>query len=192
MRVTDKIEVDGKTYDYQVAYGLWQCSTCDGVSLYLMTEDDWVGDPDLSYFDMATIVYPDEKKFEGSVPDAVRKSYVEAKKVMKVSADAFAVLARRTLEQICEDQNAKGRSLKERIRNLADKEVIPKNLAGMADALRSLGNMGAHTVDFEFGWEEVNALDDFLVAVIEYVYIASQKIERLNKSIAAKQKKRKN
>jgi len=186
IRVVDEIEADGQKYDYPVDYTLWQCSTCDGVSLYLVTQDDW-SNPEDDYFDVASMVYPDEKKFENVVPDSVRNSYAEAKKVKNNSSCAFAVLIRRSLEQICVDQDATGQSLKDKISDLASKDIIPKNLSRMADALRFLGNMGAHAVKYDFGWEEVRAMDDFLVAVIEYVYVAPHKVQKLAESIQAKQ-----
>lgn len=187
----DKIEANGATYDYPINYRLWRCSTCEGISLYLTSSDDYNGDPEETYFDIANLVYPDEKKFESTVPEIVRRSYIEARKVKQISAYAFAILIRKALEQVCLDQGAKGHSLKEKIGDLAKKDIIPKNLVRMADALRFLGNVGAHEVNYNFGWEEVRAMDDFLIAVIEYVYVAPQKVKRLADSINIKRNAKK-
>ncbi len=188
VRVVDEIEVDGNTYDYTALFGLYQCSTCDTPSLYLATEDDFSGDPNEKYLDVAALVYPDQKKLEDSVPEKVRKNYLEARKVKKISYASFAVLIGRVLEQVCLDQKAKGRTLRENLEDLAKREIIPKNLASMTDILRTLRNVSAHANDYDIEWEEVNAMDDFLVAIIEYVYVAPEKIKRLNESMKKKRR----
>lgn len=192
VKVVDEVEFDGRSYDYTGWFDLWQCSTCDTPSLYVVTEDDFSGDPTEKYFNIANRVYPVEKKLDQVVPEKVRNDYLRARKVKKIDSGAFAVLIRGCLERICVEQNASGNSLKKKIDDLAKRDIIPKNLASMAETLRFLGNLGAHATDYEFGWQEVDAMDEFLVAVIEYVYVAPQKVQKLAETIQKKQNPQQN
>lgn len=57
---------------------------------------------------------------------------------------AAAIMVRRTMEEICEDKEAKGDNLKKRIADLGTRIVIPGELIGGMDDLRLLGNDAAH------------------------------------------------
>jgi hypothetical protein len=57
---------------------------------------------------------------------------------------AAAIMVRRTMEEICADQSAKGHDLKARIENLRQKVVLPKELLDAADELRIFGNDATH------------------------------------------------
>jgi hypothetical protein len=59
----------------------------------------------------------------------------------------------------------------------------------MANTLRFLGNLGAHEIDFDFERQETQAMQDFLVAMLEYVYVAPGRIKSLQESIEKKTKK---
>ena len=54
---------------------------------------------------------------------------------------ASAIMVRRTLEEICFDKKAKGEKLKERIKALESKIVVPKELLEAMDELRHLAMM---------------------------------------------------
>lgn len=55
-----------------------------------------------------------------------------------------ALLARRTLEELCEDRGAKGGNLKSRIGALGELITVPKALIEAMDEVRLLGNDAAH------------------------------------------------
>ncbi len=61
--------------------------------------------------DSITLLYPTEGEPLSNLPDAVAKEYLAALKVRNISANACAVLVRRTLEVICKHENANGRTL---------------------------------------------------------------------------------
>jgi len=158
----------GEKYDVRGVIALAQCTTCDRVSLYHLWMDDISGDPDENYLEtVASLLYPASPRLDTGVPEKVRRNYEEAKKVEKSSPYAFAVLTRKTLEQICIDKKARGRNLKEKIKYLAEQDIVPGNLATMAQTLRFLGNLGAHSSDYEFDEREARAMGEFIVAVIE-------------------------
>jgi hypothetical protein len=57
---------------------------------------------------------------------------------------AAAIMIRRTLEEICEETGATGKDLKDRIKSLRIKIILPQELFEAMDELRVLGNDAAH------------------------------------------------
>ena len=64
----------------------------------------------------------------------------------------------------------------EKINNLIKSDSIPPLLAEMAHLGRKIGNLGAHVTDDEVTDDDVATLLDFVEAILEYLYIAPQKI----------------
>jgi hypothetical protein len=166
-------------------YYLTECKTCKGICLFT----DWAASTNPGNLAEATLLYPSKRKLWETIPSEINKSYEEAKKVEKISPNAFAVLIRRSLELLCRDQKAKGSNLKEQIADLSFKGIIPNTLVEMADTLRFMGNIGAHEIEFDFDESEIQAIDDFLVAMLEFVYVAPNKIKNLRDSISKKSNK---
>ena len=95
---------------------------------------------------------------------------------------AAAMMARKTLEELCDKQEAKGDNLKDRIRNLGTKAVVPKELFDGLDDIRLLGNDAAHVVskDYEdIGEEEVDIGILFTKEVLKAVYQYSALVAKL-------------
>ena len=168
--------------DIDVYYTLTKCSTCQQISLYYNSE--W--DDDINDLRQASLCYPHETRFGEEIPEVISKNYIEAKKIMKISPPAFAIMIRKDLEFMCQDQQANGKTLKGKLDNLVARGVIPSTLAEMGDTLRSLGNIGAHAIDYNIDREEVEAINDFFISMIEYLYVAPAKIAKLKESIKNK------
>lgn len=166
-------------------YYLTKCKTCFKVSLYYDCEYD----EHQGYITEAHLCYPVIKTPSEEIPLKISETYNEALRVEKVSYGAFALLIRRALELLCKDKNAKGKSLKDQLEDLAAKNVIPLNLCQMADTLRKLGNISAHNDNYRIDIEEVIVMKDFFIAMLEYVYVAPAKIEKLKQSINRKTNK---
>ncbi len=84
--------------------------------------------------------------FDGnSIPDNISDVFGEALLCHSVGANvASAIMVRKTLELVCEDMDAKGSDLKERIKALEQNITLPKALFDAMDNLRLLGNDAAH------------------------------------------------
>jgi hypothetical protein len=79
------------------------------------------------------------------IPTSVANSLEEAIKCHSSQCyKAAALMARRVLEELCEDRAAIGSNLKERIAALSKIIVIPQELIDAANHLRLLGNDAAH------------------------------------------------
>jgi len=180
----DKVfDEKGQSFPMSIYYVLVQCKTCQEVSMFLA--GDW-SDPS-GCLEEETLLYPEVKIFsDAAIPEAVKTSYNEAKKVIKMSPTAFVVLIRRALEYVCNDKKAEGDNLKTQLDYLVKKKIIPPTLAKMSNALRVLGNIGAHASNLEVNTDDVNNIDDFFAAIIEYVYIAPEKIRKFEKSLKKK------
>jgi hypothetical protein len=77
------------------------------------------------------------------------------------SYTAAAIMVRKTLEELCRERGANGNNLKERLKALQTKVILPKELIDGLDDLRLLGNDAAHIDSQEFnqvGKEEVECI----------------------------------
>jgi len=163
----------------------FECSTCEGITIKALFSEE-IDDPRQVNFDRVTSLYPQEKSFPEEMPTTIIKAYKEASKVKKISDQAFVILIRKGLEILCEDQKISGKSLAEKIKKMIEKGMLPGSFAQMVDSIRILGNIGAHDLSSEFTKEQIETIDYFFIAVLEYVYIAPHKLEKLMTSISSK------
>jgi hypothetical protein len=132
-------------------------------------------------------LYPFEKQIPPSLPEPIGKMYAEAIKVKLLSPSSCAVLVRRTLEAVCQHENATGRTLANKLKSLADTGKIPQTLVDVALHLKQLGNLGAHfDVNDDVTIKDVPIILDFVELFLEYLYVAPAKVQavkdRLNNS----------
>jgi hypothetical protein len=95
---------------------------------------------------------------------------------------AAAIMVRKALEQLCRDRGAQGDDLKQRIRHLGTKIVIPSELLGGLDDLRLLGNDAAHIESREYdqiGKEEIEVGIEFAKEVLKATYQHAALLKRL-------------
>lgn len=109
-----------------------------------------------------------------NIPATVQGAFEEAIKCHAQSCFvASAIMVRKTMEELCRDRNATGGNLKERIRALGTKVVLPQELLDGLDDLRLLGNDAAHIESQEYtkvGKEEVEVGIEFAKEVLKAVY----------------------
>ena len=87
-----------------------------------------------------------------NIPERIKKTFEEALTCHSTGCFvASAIMVRRTLEELCEDKQAKGGNLKAKIKDLESKIVLPQELLDAMDEIRLLGNDAAHieAKDFE-------------------------------------------
>lgn len=169
----------GQKFPIESYFFITRCRTCNQSAVFTSCDADEFPDR----LDMAIQIWPPIRDVDYGIPNPIRLSYLEAKKIKNLSFLGFTVLIRRALEQVCLDKKAQGLSLKKKIEDLATKEIIPSKLAEMADLIRVLGNMGAHESNFDLTKRDIYELDDFFLAVIEYVYVAPERIKQLRNRV---------
>jgi hypothetical protein len=158
---------------------LCKCPACSGVTLRTY---DWhsgyMDGSDIEY----QIVYPLSEKGPRGLPHKIDKGYRAAQKVRNIDANAYGVLLGRVLDLVCEDRQAKGETLDQKLKNLADNGEIPEKLVNVATGIRRLRNIGAHADLGELTPAELPVLDNLTRAILEYVYsaplLASEAAER--------------
>jgi hypothetical protein len=160
------------------------CETCDRVLLYYKCKalHEYYGS-EFEDFDTASLVWPSEGNLPEDVPETIRRCYQEALRVKMASPTAFALLIRRALEALCEDRKAAPGNLQRRLQDLAFKGEIPSALAEAVDVIRVLGNLSAHTPDQHLGESDAFRMDDLFRAILEYVYIAPSKLQKLRSTL---------
>lgn len=97
---------------------------------------------------------------------------------------ASAIMIRKTLEEICFDRGATGKNLKDRLKDLGSKILIPKELIDGMDDLRLLGNDAAHIeakTFSEIGKEEIEISIDFTKEILKAVYQYENLLDKLKK-----------
>lgn len=118
-----------------------------------------------------------------SIPEPIVKTFAEALTCHAENLHvAAAIMIRRTLEELCDDKKATGKTLKERIGGLQSNVVLPKELFTALDDLRLLGNDAAHveakTYD-SIGDEEIGVAIELTKEVLKAVYQLDDLVSRL-------------
>lgn len=174
----DEVEFeDGVKFEIDSYLWFTKCDNCGRYSLFNCMDDN----PDES-----SSLWPNERNIDESVPTEIKIAYHEANKVKQISKIAFIIMIRRCLDILCKHEKAKGRDLYLKIVNLGSRGIIPNKLTDMADLIRLIGNNGSHENEIKINEIEINLLDEFFLAIIEYVYIAPQKISKLKKLLGNK------
>lgn len=130
-----------------------------------------------------TILYPTGSELIRGLPENLSKAYAAAQKIKAIDSNAFAVLLGRVLDLVCIDKGAVGDSLFKRLEDIADKGVMPHQLAELAHALRHLRNIGAHADLGELTTAEIPILEDLSKAILEYVYSAPALVKQVQLKI---------
>lgn len=164
-------------------YSIVKCTTCAVVQLYTYHESHEDGLND------AELLYPKERSIAQDVPAIIAREFAEAKKVEKISKAAYAVLIGRVLERLFQDQGAAGKDMYEQIKDLSHRNIIPEPLCKMGHTLRFLRNKGAHATDYDIEEDEVQAMKDFIITLLEYVYVAPAKLAALTATIEKKKER---
>lgn len=173
--------------DYRTAYHLAQCSTCDEFVLYAEHEQERGCYPpgyEPGTHDDSHRVWPVEDRLSRHLPRRAIPHYQEAEAVRQRAPNSYANAIGRALEAVCKDRQAVGRDLAAKLQDLVAKGVLPSVLSEMADTVRAFRNLGSHEDDADgVTADDVEAIDAFFRAVVEYVYVAPAKLETVRKRL---------
>ena len=144
------LEIGINTVEVAWKWRAAHCPACGGgpiIELETFALDDPV--PPLAV-DLVFPQYPNRKLIGNNVPESFRKYYAEACDVIHASPMASAILARRILQAILKDQGYTEKDLYDQIEsamNEADaNKALPVSLRSKIDAVRNIGNLGAHEI----------------------------------------------
>lgn len=145
-------------------------------------EDIYQGDNVLE-----SVLYPVTSELNTSanimVPNNILKSFKKSLELKTIDPESCLVKLRKTLELICNDKNAPGHDLNEKIKNLFESGILPSTLKSASNITRKLGNMGAHVSDVDISTNELSSTIKLVEYIIKYIYILPNEIETLEKKI---------
>ncbi len=174
--------LDDEELDVGRTYFVASCGTCNHILLYSMYGDDHGEEDYAEIFAESHLEYPDSGHLDFSVPASIKQVYENAARIKLSNPDAFAAQIRRALEALCKDRGAEGENLHDMIKDLVNLEKLPATLAAAAGLLKDMGNKGAHADNETIRLNQVDALDKFFRAIVEYVYVAPSMVEALRDS----------
>lgn len=165
-------------------YEVLKCQTCERLILRSSQYNDCecIEVPDLDY----AVLYPSlgHSSIRG-LPSRIASAYEAARRVRSVDANAYGVLVGRVLEMVCQDRLAKGKSLSDQIKDMADRGDIPPTLAEVAHGIRNLRNVGAHADIGDLTPAEAPVLEGLLTALLEYLYSAPLLVQEAKQKLDA-------
>jgi Domain of unknown function (DUF4145) len=166
-------------------YVLVQCGECREVSVQIR-EDFGRGFQD----DKPGIVYPARRKLSRDVPEPLRREFEEAQTCFSAKAyEATVVMVRRILEGTCKENNVQERTFVKSLAKLKVDGLIDDTIAEWADALRVLGNEGAHYTGRQVPRDDSEDSLAFAEALLDHIYVLRKRFEefaqrRANKRVS--------
>lgn len=113
-----------------------------------------------------------------SIPLPIAREMREARACFSAKLyTATAVMVRRTLEGMCFDQGTGKKALFAALGELRDAKKIEGRLFDWAQALRVLGNQGAHFSKEALGREDAQDALELAEALLDYIYVFTAKYD---------------
>lgn len=182
--------IDGRRFGEDFVYDLYQCPTCQGISIYgdFLKYPIFPGLAARLIYPRGSHLLPEPHKLASieCIPKRILKLYEEIWPLRHIAPNAFAGQVRRALEFICRDQKAQGTNLFQQLKDLVTRGTFPGYFAEITELMRRIGNWGSHAGEEDINFWDAELLDDFFRSVVEYVYIAPSKIERLKQRIRSR------
>jgi len=177
-----------------IYYGHGLCINCGFPVLYIFSlrKDDTAKfestvDGDYNWTNKISIMNQFPKTpdlFEhSSIPDNINNKYNAALKnhINKIDPDVVISTCRGVLELICNNLNAPGEKLFNKIENLFNENKITDTLYEWATIIRKFGNKSVHEMNGT--WDDASELIEFTKIFLEYVYILPAKIAENKKKL---------
>lgn len=162
-----------------VRYTLLSCPRCNQPVLVTQGMEMWEdgGKYEAKWDENAVRVFPNpDRRADSRLPPALRDCFQEALDCYRARLfQAAALMCRKTLEGLCQLKGADKGGLAGGLRQLHEKGIIEKRLFDWAQALREDGNLAAHELEARVTREDAVHIVDFTEAILEYVFILSDK-----------------
>jgi uncharacterized protein DUF4145 len=164
-------------------YALLQCGTCDNISVQEREDSGENFDED----DNPLIVYPAPRRLSWEIPGSLRSEFDEARACFSVKAyKATVVMVRRVLEGACRENGIQESTLARSLGKLREDGLIDGMIAEWADALRVLGNEGAHFTGREVPRDDAEDSLAFAEALLDHIYVLRKRFDKFARRRAEK------
>ena len=123
-------------------------------------------------------LWPQVPTLAQDIPTPIAREVIEARACFDAKLyTAAAVMVRRSLEGMCIEQGTKKGALFQALQELRDDGKIEGRLFDWAQALRVLGNQGAHFSEDSVSREDAADALSLAEALLNYVYVFTVKYE---------------
>jgi hypothetical protein len=131
------------------------------------------------------------------VPEPIAGDYVEACRVLPISAKASAALSRRCLQAMLHAHEYKGKDLAKEVQQLLDEKdpakVLPRPIHQTVDVIRHFGNFSAHPINditslqvIDVEPHEAEWCLDIIEALFEHFYVGPAAADAKKAALNAK------
>jgi hypothetical protein len=163
-------------------YTLVQCSECGEVAVQMREYYHGRSDEDYSEgfdTDVPKIFYPARRRLSFAIPDPLRQEFEEAQTCFSAKAyTATAVMVRRILEGVCKENNVQERTLVKGLEKLRVQGLVDSAISEWADALRVLGNEGAHYTGRHVPRDDAEDALAFAEALLDHIYVLRKRFDK--------------
>ncbi|MFF1955984.1 DUF4145 domain-containing protein [Streptomyces sp. NPDC058220] len=177
-------EIEGALADEDPSNWTLYLVRCGGCNRGVLVEHNFETTPNPSGRDKGVLrhiprtLWPKKSTLSHLVPSDLRRAYQEASTCFAAGAfTAAAVMVRRTLEGVCADQGATGKVLMKSLQELLEAGKIEGRLFDWAQALRILGNQGAHFTGEDVDREDAADALALCEALLDYIYVLTTRYE---------------
>jgi hypothetical protein len=180
--IWDGCDDEGDQLNDPVEWFFLQCSGCKEPSI--QSRRDYGDGFDQ---DEPVLVYPSPRRLSLQVPESLRREFDEAR--ICFSAKAYAatvVMVRRVLEGTCRENNVNERILARGLEKLRESGLIDGTIAEWANALRVLGNDGAHFTGTPVPRDDAEDALAFAEALLEHIYVLRKRFDEFAERRAKK------
>jgi hypothetical protein len=161
---------------------LTSCDRCGQALVFVQDRDGWHNSWDEPVRAWPGAVRP----LSAEVPPALREEHVEARKCLDAKAyTAAVVMVRRTVEGVCAHHNVSERTLQKSLIKMRDEGLLDQRLLDWANALRGLGNEGAHYTGKHVSREDALDALSFSEAMLDYLFVLTAKFQEFTARRAA-------
>ncbi|MEX5634131.1 DUF4145 domain-containing protein [Parafrankia sp. FMc2] len=137
--------------------------------------------------DRPLTVYPAARQLSTLVPHTLWREWDEARTCFRNKLyTATAVMVRRTLEGTCIDLGVQERILARGLTELKKRGLIDDMLAEWANALRVIGNEGAHFTGRSVSRQDAEDALTFAEALLDHVYVLRKRFEEFRQRLDKK------
>ena len=174
-------DADGVQVDPPTEWAFLQCQVC--WHPIVQTRMDYGYQQDFN-LDEPTVIYPSPRRLSGQIPLTLRGEWEEARTCFDARAyTACVLMVRRLLEATCMEQGVKKGNLKSKLGALQTQGLVDGVLQEWAEALRIVGNKGAH--DIGSNVERIDAEDAlaFAEALLDHIYVLRKRFAEFQQRI---------
>jgi hypothetical protein len=159
-------------------YSFLKCPRCSRPFIMLQVNDISVYGQEF-WSEPQRLYPPLEMSVSLAIPSPLRLAYEEARSCFRAKAyTATAIMCRKALEGIADENKISARNLASALREMRDKGIIENRLYEWADALRISGNEAAHGVNSRVSSQDAKDILEFTHALLEYVFTFQEKFDQ--------------